>query len=163
MASFLKAIRKTVKSQPMAKPENLICQLNPRIRGWANYFRHVCAKKTFYHIDDQIFRLVRQWIKWRHPQKSSQWRKKKYFRSQGNRNWIFSTEIQSKDGKKTCLDLFKAGSVTIRRHIKIRAEATTPFDHNYREYFQLRERKNKERLARVGKKAAVSLILDNQI
>jgi len=37
------------------------------------------------------------------------------------------------------VDLFRASSVTIERHVKIRAEAT-PFDPRYRVYFELRER-----------------------
>lgn len=142
--SFLKNVRETVKSNLAAKTEELIAQLNPKIRGWANYFQHVCAKETFNHVDHQIFRFVWLWIKRRHPEKSSQWRKRKYFRRQGNRNWIFSTKVQSKDGERTCLDLFNASSVPIKRHIKIKGEAT-PFDPNFYEYFQLRERNKKKK------------------
>jgi len=141
--NFLENIRETIKSNPTAKTENLISQLNPRVRGWANYFRHVCAKETFTHVDSRIFRLMWQWIRRRHPEKSALWLKKKYFRNQENRNWIFSTMIQSKDGQKRNLDLFKANSVAIKRHIKIRAEAT-PFDPNFWEYFQLREYSKRE-------------------
>ena len=44
--SFLANIREVIKSNPTAKTENLIHLLNPKIRGWANYFRFSCAKKT---------------------------------------------------------------------------------------------------------------------
>jgi RNA-directed DNA polymerase len=141
--SFLECIRETVKSNRTAKTENLIGLLNPQIWGWANYFRHVCAKETYNHVDSQIFRIIWQWIKQRHPQKNGQWRKGKYFRSQRNRNWVFFAMIQSKDGKRAPLDLFQASSIAIKRHIKIRADAT-PFDPEFREYFQLRERRKKE-------------------
>jgi len=33
----------------------LIDQLNPKIRGWANYHRHVVSKHTFGHVDRNIF------------------------------------------------------------------------------------------------------------
>jgi hypothetical protein len=48
---FLANIRATIKSNPTAKPENLIHLLNPKIRGWANYFRFNCAKRTFSYVD----------------------------------------------------------------------------------------------------------------
>jgi len=143
MKNFLENIRETVKSNLTAKTENLIGLLNPKIRGWANYFRHACAKKTFQHVDSRIFRSMWKWTKRRHPRRSAKWLKKKYFRSQGNRNWIFSARIQAKDGQKVCLDLIKASSITIKRHIKIRAEAT-PFNPEFDEYFQLRERSKRE-------------------
>ena len=39
--AFLKNIRSTIKKQATAKTENLIRLLNPKLRGWANYYRHV--------------------------------------------------------------------------------------------------------------------------
>ena|ERR1700677_4460812 len=113
-------------------------QLNPKIRGWTQYFRHVCAKKTFGQIDTYIFRTLWRWIKRRHPTKAAYWRRKKYFRSEGNRNWVFSVEIQTGKTAKANLDLFKASAVPIRRHIKIRAEAT-PYDPRFTAYFELRK------------------------
>jgi len=40
------------------------------------------------------------------------------------------------------VDLFKASSVAIKRHIKIKAEAT-PYDPRFTEYFSKRERRTK--------------------
>jgi RNA-directed DNA polymerase len=34
----------------------LIGQLNPIIRGWANYHRHIAAKETFGRVDHEIWR-----------------------------------------------------------------------------------------------------------
>ena len=45
--SFLKNIRQDIKSNHTAKAENLIRLLNPKIRGWANYFRHVVANNIW--------------------------------------------------------------------------------------------------------------------
>lgn len=47
VSNFLNDIRGIIKSNPTAKTESLIRLLNPKIRGWANYFRNCCAKKTF--------------------------------------------------------------------------------------------------------------------
>ncbi len=48
ISSFLGDIRKTIKSKYTATTEGLIYLLNTKIRGWANYFKHVVAKRSFY-------------------------------------------------------------------------------------------------------------------
>lgn len=135
---FLGNIREIIKSHPTAKTENLIHLLNPKIRGWAYYFRNCCAKKTFGYIDHHIFKALWQWIHRRHPRKSAAWRKRKYFRSYKLQNWIFSAKISKGNSKATYLDLFQASSVPIKRHIKIQS-AANPFDPQFKEYFEQRE------------------------
>ena len=76
---FLKTIRETIKSNATAKTENLIHQLNDKVRGWTNYFRHVVAKKTFSYVDNCIYLALQRWIKRRHANKCCQWHKDKYF------------------------------------------------------------------------------------
>jgi RNA-directed DNA polymerase len=137
--NFLDNIRETIKSNPTAKTENLIHLLNPKIRGWANYHRHSCAKKTFSYIDYCIYEALWRWIHRRHPRKSGEWRKNKYFRSHKLRKWIFSAVESKGDGTKTVVDLFAASSVAIKRHIKIKADAAL-FDPRWAEYFDARSR-----------------------
>lgn len=57
----------------------VIHHLNPIIRGWANYFRRGSASRTFSALDRWMFR--RQWLyaKRTHRNKSSAWRKAKYW------------------------------------------------------------------------------------
>lgn len=136
---FLDDIRVLLKSQMATKTENLIQQLNIKLRGWANYYRHVVAKETFGHVDNAIFKAILRWINRRHPLKSNKWKRKKYFRSDGLRRWIFSAPAKDQDEQKFFLDLFKAGKIPIRRHIKIRAEAT-PHNPSFKEYFIKRKR-----------------------
>ena len=120
------------------KTEVLIYALNPKVRGWTNYYRHVCSKKTFSKVNHNIFKAIWRWAKRRHPKKGMRWVQKKYFRTQNLRHWIFSTKIRTSEGKTAHLDLFDAAAVRIRRHIKIRAEAT-PYDPTYSEYFEKRQ------------------------
>jgi len=136
--SFLGNTRELIKSNATATTENLIHQLNPKIRGWANYFCHVVAKETFSYVDHSIFKTITRWIKRRHPEKGAIWQRKKYFRSQGLRNWIFSVAVKDEKGQSSFLDLFTAAQTPIRRHVKIRAEAT-PYDPQYMEYFLKRK------------------------
>jgi RNA-directed DNA polymerase len=133
--AFLNKIRGFIKSNQTAKTENLILHLNSMIRGWAYHFRHVAAKKTFAYIDNCIFRALLRWIKRRHPTKSAKWMTKKYFRRCGLKNWIFFARFQNKNGKTMMLDLFKATSVSIKRHIKIKG-AASPYDPAFKDYFE---------------------------
>ena len=137
--ALLAKVREVIKSNPSATTVNLIQQLNPMIRGWANYHRHVVAKKTFARVDTSIYLALQRWIKRRHPNKNARWRRQRYFRSQGFRHWIFSTKVRQADGSTGYLDLFKASSTAIRRHVKIKAEAT-PYDPKYTDYLERRKR-----------------------
>lgn len=147
---FLGKIRSFVKSNATMKTEDLIQCLNPKIRGWGNYYRHVVSKATFNYVDHCIFRALMRWINRRHPEKNAQWQKKKYFRTQGMKRWIFSVKVKNKKGEYSFLDLLTASQLPIRRHIKIRAEAN-PYDPQYAEYFSERERlKSKQRIQDQG-------------
>ena len=140
--SFLDTIRKLIKSNATVSTEVLISQLNPKIRGWANYFCHVVAKRTFSYVDYSIFQAILQWVRRRHPDKSAVWLKKKYFRSQGLRNWIFSTTVRDEKGNSHFLDLLCAFDTPILRHVKVRAEAN-PYDPQFTKYFLKRTRQKK--------------------
>jgi RNA-directed DNA polymerase len=143
--SFLRNIRTLIKGNGAVKTEILIWKLNARIRGWANYYRHAVASKTFSYVDHCIYQTIRRWINRRHPAKTWKWKLKKYFRSHQLRNWIFFDKIKNKDGSTRNLDLFKASSIKIKRHIKIRGEAN-PFDPNFKEYFKMRNKRNERNL-----------------
>ena len=140
--SFLKDIRKLIKENGTAKTEELIRKLNARIRGWANYYRHAVSKNTFSYIDHCIFLAISRWARRRHPEKGVRWVRDKYFRKQRLRNWIFSAKTRNKEGFTVNLDLVSASDVKIKRHIKIRSEAT-PFDPVYKEYFDKRDKRCK--------------------
>ncbi|WP_374089592.1 group II intron reverse transcriptase/maturase [Methylomicrobium lacus] len=136
--SLLADIRAIIKTNPTVKTEHLIRLLNPKLRGWANYYRHGVAKKSFSRIDHQLFLMLIAWINRRHPNKSARWKRNRYFRRQGLQNWLFSTRIQDKQGASIPLDLFSAASVAIVRHIKIKADAS-PYDPAYDDYFAQRK------------------------
>jgi RNA-directed DNA polymerase len=54
VGTFLEGIRRIIKDAQGVSAANLIDQLNPKIRGWANYHRHVVSKHTFGHVDRNI-------------------------------------------------------------------------------------------------------------
>lgn len=137
--NFLREVRKTIKSNQTAKTEDLIKQLNPKILGWAYFFRHSAASKTFSSVDKEIYEALSRWMKKRHSNKRKTWRNTKYFRKVGNRNWQFFAKIKKEDKSTSYLDLATASKVSIRRHIKIRGEAT-PYDPQFKEYFGKRDK-----------------------
>ena len=145
--AFLGDIRQTVKSYSSSKTEHLIHQLNPKIRGWTNYYCHVVAKEAFAYVDRCIFMALMKWMKRRHPNKGVRWCVGKYFCSQRLQNWIFFAKVRDKEGNPSYLDLFKAIHVRIRRHVKVRAEAN-PFDPAFKEYFLARSKARRSLLAR---------------
>ena len=136
---LLNNVREIIKKSRATTTENLIEQLNPRIRGWANYYRHVVSKETFAKVDAYIFKMLWKWAKRRHPKKNTHWLQKKYFRNQGLRRWLFHAKVQTDNGITKPLDLVEASRITIRRHVKIRAEAT-PYNPAYESYFKERKR-----------------------
>ncbi len=135
--SFLQDIRETIKRNGATSTERLISQLNPKLRGWAYYYRHVVSKQTFSMIDSCIYDALSRWIKRRHPKKNRTWCKQKYFRSKGLRNWVFSTKTRKTSGQSDHLDLFYMGYLAIVRHRKIKQDAN-PYDPAYKEYFEER-------------------------
>lgn len=130
---FLTDIREIIKHNGATRTIDLIGQLNPKIHGWANYYRHVCSKETFHYVDHEIFKAIWRWSKRRHPKKGARWVKRKYFRNDKLRNWVFSTKVKDIHGNTMNVDLVAASKIPIKRHIKIRAEAI-PYDATYHDY-----------------------------
>ena len=136
--TFLDRIRQMVKAALGASAADLIDTLNPMIRGWANYHRHVVSKRTFERVDHLIFSSLWQWARRRHPNKNLRWLKMKYFARRGNRDWSFFGEICDDEGRPSKVWLYYAKSTPIKRHVKVRGEAN-PYDPAYETYFEDRE------------------------
>jgi len=137
--AFLGKIRGVVKKNKTADQRNLILLLNPIIRGWAQYHRHVVASRTFATVDHRIWRTLWYWSKRRHPNKSAQWIMEKYFRKRGSRKWVFGAKVRLPDGIHRWVDIYYATDVSIRRHPKIKRDAN-PFDPAWDDYFVQRKR-----------------------
>ena len=134
--TFLRAVREIVKAYKGKSAAVLISKLNPKIRGWANYYRHDVSSDTFIYVDHAIHRAIWRWALRRHSEKNRYWIKAKYFTSVGGKNWMFTG--RDKETKVKIL-LRKASDTPIRRHIKIQGKAN-PFDPSWEEYFTNREK-----------------------
>jgi RNA-directed DNA polymerase len=132
--SFLDGIRKIILENPTLKQEQLIGMLNPKIRGWANYHRHIVSKKTFSYVDFQIYKAIWKWCSRRHSKKGKWWISTRYFRKVGTRNWVFAAESQTGELKR----LIIVADTKIIRHTKIR-QGANPYDSEWKTYFEERE------------------------
>ena len=65
------------------------------------------------------------------------WIRNKYFCTVRGDRWTFTAGIKPYRGRYILRTLFKATSVAIKRHIKIRADAN-PYNPKYKEYFAKR-------------------------
>ena len=136
--TFLGGIRTTIKAALGMSAADLIHKLNPKIRGWANYHRHVVSQRTFVRVDHHIFSNLWRWARRRHPNKNTRWCKEKYFAPRRGRNWCFFGETCDDQGQPIQVWLWHARSTPIKRHVKIRGDAN-PYDPAYETYFEQRE------------------------
>jgi RNA-directed DNA polymerase len=135
--AFLQGIKETIQKNKTATAGNLIYQLNPKIRGWANYHQHAASKETYKRVDDAMYRMLWRWSVRRHPNKSKTWVKNRYFASIGEQNWVFSGEVVGKEGKPRMVHLLRASYTKIKRYTKVKGEAN-PYDPKWEEYFDQR-------------------------
>lgn len=126
--AFLQKVRGALWRLRAARQEEVIEELTPLVRGWANYHRTQMASRTFSRCDHQIWQALWRWACRRHPNKGARWIKQRYFRCLKGRDWRFS----EKDKVLPCLSEFR-----MRRHVKVLAEAN-PYDPAFDEYFSRR-------------------------
>jgi RNA-directed DNA polymerase len=148
--NLLARVKGILSTNKQATVENLVRQLNPVIRGWAQYYSHCNAKRTFSYVDYQIFKKLWRWCVRRHqnPHKGKRWVKNRYFLTIGARHWVF--------GESPTLHLVFAADTPITPHVKVRGYAS-PFDPALRSYWERRAaRKVEERYWSKTKKAVLA-------
>lgn len=139
--TLLQKVRKIINTEGRRlSAYGLIITLNPVIRGWANYHRHVVSKQVFSRIDHHIHWALWRWAKRRHKEKSTQWIHRKYFDEEEAQRNLFHTHVVNTDGSKVTIRLFEAAKVPIQRHVKVRANAN-PYDPAMEMYFEQRQSK----------------------
>ncbi|MGF6777765.1 group II intron reverse transcriptase/maturase [Paraburkholderia sp. GAS334] len=125
--AFYRKLKEAISTHKTVTQEKLILLLNPMLRGWAEYHRPVVAKQAFSRMDYLLFKALWRWSVRRHPAKSAEWVRKKYFHSIGDRNWVFRTMTTNDEGVREWKELHTLASTPIKRHVKIAGEFN-PFD-----------------------------------
>ena len=136
--SLLSKLREIIKANKAMTAGKLIRLLNPKIQGWANYYRHVAAKRSFSYVDHHIALAIWDWAKRRHPKKRVHWIRRKYYTSHRFDQWVFYGVVPDRELGVKSVRLVKAAHTPIRRHIKIKG-AATPYDPAFNDYFLQRE------------------------
>ncbi|CAJ0859933.1 group II intron reverse transcriptase/maturase [Ralstonia flatus] len=124
--TFYRKVKEEISAHKQVRQEDLIRLLNPILRGWARYHSPVVAKATFNRLEHDIFWALWQWAKRRHPNKSAEWVRKKYFPPTVGRGWVFGTMVANSDSKRW-MELYSLARTPIERHKKIKGDYN-PFD-----------------------------------
>jgi RNA-directed DNA polymerase len=103
--------------------------LNPIMRGWGNSDRHCAAKRAFRKLDHLVWHALGRWAKRRHPNKSAQWVRQRYFRTVGHRQGVFA-EAQAQ--------ILWYQAIPITRYPKVRGQSS-PMNPALQGYWAQRE------------------------
>jgi RNA-directed DNA polymerase len=105
----------------------IISELNPKIRGWVNYYRISShSRKSFGMITNYIYQVWRKWAIKHHPKHSVKWITNKYIFSDSERRWKIGV---SKSRHNKILD------PTIVKIIKLRPLKTGINPYTNKEYY----------------------------
>jgi RNA-directed DNA polymerase len=107
----------------------VIHDLNPKMRGWGNYYRHCAATRAFRKLDHMVWHALWRWAKRRHPNKSAQWVRQRYFRTVGPRQGVF-TEAKAQ--------ILWYQDIPITRYPKVRGKSS-PMNPALKTYWTQRE------------------------
>ena len=135
--AFCKKIKATLFNMKARTQEDVIKELNPLLRGFANYYRGAVSKETFSYIRNRVKVYLWCWAKRRHPNKSTKWVQSRYYSRFGGDNWTFMCKGTGRKGKEKSYILHNISSTPIVRHIKVKG-SSSPDDSSLREYWQKR-------------------------
>lgn len=112
---------------------DLIMEVNPIIRGWAQSKIFWHSNRTFHVLDHYLYNLSWRWMKRSHPGKNTKWIKNKYFKhlvlGKINNKWTFFSKTMN--GKELYLLQFKWFSPRNYNLTKIDKNPDNPKDKSY--------------------------------
>ena len=123
LQSMKASIKETVLVKGKAKGQDeLIRELNPKIRGWCNYHKSAMSSRTFCYLDSYLFRTLYRWGLRKHRKKGKIWVKNRYWHQRGSRKWTFCSDKE---------ELFRPMDVKIKRHVKVISTKNPYIDTEY--------------------------------
>jgi RNA-directed DNA polymerase len=129
--SFKDKIRKIIGNYHGIPAHALIRILNPVIRGWSNYHKGICSKRSFNTLSTFIYWQLKRWAKRQHGNKNRWWIFHRYFHDNH-----FTDQRRTKNGIVNHR-LYRIGYVPIRYHVKVKASAN-PYLPEFDKYFEAR-------------------------
>ena len=141
--NFLKKTRRDIRdiflSHIGKETKVLIGNINPVIRGKANYLNKVVSSKAFSELDRYLFIRQARFVNRTHPNKNRKWKKNKYWgrlNLQNNNNWTFGD-------KQSGAYMLKFSWTKIKRHTLIKGR-NSPDDPTLQEYWAKRNKKRQK-------------------
>jgi RNA-directed DNA polymerase len=125
MAAHLAELARIIRRGNALPQGALIHQLNPKIRGWATYYRTSVSQAAFDRLDFLTWEKLRSWARRRHPRKTAGWVKRRYWRRVDNR-MAFATAATDPD----TVHLLTHSAVPITRHVKVKGNRS-PYDGDW--------------------------------
>ena len=135
--SFKDKVKTIFKNNRGIPAHALIRKLNPVIRGWSNYHKGICAKRTFHRLQSFIWWQCRRWAKHQHGNKNRWWIFYRYFQ-----NYHFTDQLKTRKGI-TNYRLYKISVIPIAYHVKVKSNAN-PYLPQYDKYFLYRTKWREE-------------------
>jgi RNA-directed DNA polymerase len=111
----------------------LISEINPIIRGIAEYCRKVVSSKIFRNLDDYLFTRQRRYANRTHPNKPTYWKKGKYW---GRLNLSRDSKWDFGD-KKTGAYMLRFAWFNIERYAMV-SKSSSPDDPKLKDYWEKR-------------------------
>ncbi len=145
--SHLAEIGQIIRRSRALPQSGLINQLNPKIRGWANYYRIGVSQVAYARLDHLVWVKLRYWAHRRHSTKTIGWVIERYWHRIGSRR-AFATPPTSRDP----VHLLTHSEVAIKRHVKVQGNRS-PYDGDW-VYWSIRQGRHPSaspRLARLLK------------
>ena len=109
-------LQREEKGGPTAE-EIVIHRLNWFIRGWSNYHRPFNSKRTFSHLDNQLFRLVWKWLIRKYPKMGREELAACFLK---NPKGLWQFGVTGKDGQR--ISLLRFADTKIERHTPVQRE-----------------------------------------
>lgn len=126
-------IRQVVKTSQSAGQQ--VYRLNAIIRGWANYYSNVTAKRIFTKVGYYLWIKLWKWAVKKHKGAPAKEIRGMYWKTVGSRNWVFFGKYEDK-----VLLLYDIRNTPIRRHLQIQKDKN-PYDPEHSDYFLKRRSK----------------------
>jgi len=120
-------ISDTIWKMKAATPSELIGVLQPKISGWANFYKTVHSSEAFGKLDTLIWKRLYQWACRRHPNKGKKWIANKYFCTINGRKWTFA-EIKGKGKDREIVRFLKGYS---KHKERTGSHARVGYDRSY--------------------------------
>ena len=115
--------------------QRVLIRLNPIIRGWSAYYRHVVSAMVFRKLDYHMWKLTYKWARHSHPRKGKRWIAARYFgafNSTRRDRWVFGD-------RDSGAYLLKFAWTNITRHTLVKGWAS-PDDPALTDYWAARRR-----------------------